>query len=374
MKRVSILTHSFLDAYNRRFSRIFGGGLERYIYDLCGVIKEMGYQPEVHQLSFFEPFRTSVKTIEVFGYTYDFDEIPEAFEKMASQARGALIYASCIWHPIPYRKNSLGISHGINWDRHDLPQSDKIYVAKSVQMALDQLFRIVSVDSQFLTFCRSVCTYTDPEQVILVPNSVDTNHFKPSQQKNPSDPVRVLFPRRISFERGIIPMMLATDRLLDLYSNLIVEFAGEVVKDSPIGDTFEIWMKEHPHRNRILHRTYPFDKIVQAYQQADVAVIPSIFSEGTSYSCLEAISCGVPVVASNVGGLNDILIDGFNGLLVAPTEERITEAIIRVIEDVEFRKELGANARKTALAFDKTVWKKRWTGLLQEYLETGGNL
>lgn len=368
MKRVSILTHSFLDAYNRNFTRIFGGGLERYIYDLCGVIAELGYTPEVHQLSYFEPFQTRIEHIDVFGYTYDFDRIPEAFEKMASHAQGALIYASCIWHPIRYQPGSLGISHGINWDRHDLPMTDKTYVAKSVQTALDQLQRIVSVDSQFLTFCRSACTYPDPEQVVLLPNSVDTTHFKPSKQKVHSGQIRVLFPRRISFERGIIPMMLAADRLLDQYPNLVVEFAGELVDDSPIGDTFLLWMEAHPHRNRILHRTYPFDKMVEAYQQADITVIPSIFSEGTSYSCLEAISCGVPVVASNVGGLNDILIDGFNGLLTAPTEERLTEAIIRLIDDADFRKELGRNARQTALAFDKTVWKERWKNILLDYL------
>ncbi|WP_018131909.1 glycosyltransferase family 4 protein [Effusibacillus pohliae] len=371
MKRVSIFTHSFLDGYNCRFTRIFGGGLERYIYDLCGVIQEMGYKPEVHQLSYYQPFATRFEQIEVFGYPYDFDQIAEAFEKMVSHARGALIYASCIWHPIRYRIGSLGICHGINWDRPDLPQSDKTHVAKSIQLALDQLHRIVSVDSQFLTYCRSVCTYEDPEQVVLVPNSVDTRHFLPKEKKPDSSDIRILFPRRISYERGIIPMMLAADRLLRQYPNLVVEFAGELVKDSPIGDTFLLWMREHPHKNRIIHRTYAFDRMADAYQEADIAVIPSIFSEGTSYSCLEAISCGIPVVASNVGGLNDIIIDGFNGLLTAPTEERLSEAMIRLIEDPALRKTLGANARATALAFDKSIWKQRWKNILADYLEGG---
>lgn len=55
---VSILTHSFTDGYNREFGRVFGGGLERYILDLCSVIRGLGHIPEVHQLSYFEAFQT----------------------------------------------------------------------------------------------------------------------------------------------------------------------------------------------------------------------------------------------------------------------------------------------------------------------------
>lgn len=369
MNRVSILTHSFLDGYNRRYAKIFGGGLERYIYDLCRLIKDMGFEPEVHQLSYFEPFHMVVEGIKVHGYPYDFDKIPEAFETMAEHAGGALIYASCIWHPIRYKKGSLGVCHGINWDRHDLPTQDKAYVANSVQGALNQLTRIVSVDSHFLTFCRSVCHYLNPEQVILLPNAVDTKHFIPSERIVDSGQIKVLFPRRISRERGIIQMMLVTDRLLSEHLNLTVEFAGEVVKDSDIGDTFFLWMQAHPHRNRIVHRVYPFEKIVEAYQQADIVVIPTIFSEGTSYSCLEALSCGVPVVSSNVGGLNDIIIDGFNGRLVQPTEEHIAEAIIEFIRKPELRRVLAQHARETAFAFDKTIWRQRWRAILEDYLK-----
>ncbi|QOS81631.1 hypothetical protein JNUCC31_12725 [Paenibacillus sp. JNUCC31] len=54
---VSILTHSFTDGYNRDFSRVFGGGLERYILDLCSVILGLGHIPEVHQLSYFGAFQ-----------------------------------------------------------------------------------------------------------------------------------------------------------------------------------------------------------------------------------------------------------------------------------------------------------------------------
>ena len=108
--------------------------------------------------------------------------------------------------------------------------------------------------------------------------------------------------------------------------------------------------------------------MVQAYQCADIAVIPTIFLEGTSYSCLEALSCGVPIVSANVGGLNDLIIDGYNGLLVTPTEDRLYEAIRTLVEDSKMRHQISTNARATAKAFDKSIWKAKWTQILSDYV------
>lgn len=371
MVTVSLLTHSFLDGYNREYGRVFGGGLERYIADLCEVIREIGAEPEIHQLSYFEPFQTEWNGIRVFGHPYNFDRIPEAFEAMAAQAAGRLIYASCIWHPIDYRPGSLGICHGINWDASLLPRDVKAGVADAIQNALDQLSAIVSVDSHFQTFCRSVCRYERPDKIIVIPNSVDTSYFQPADNGKDGgqrEKLRVLYPRRISAERGIVQMMRLADALLNTYDNIEIEFAGEIVRDSPIGDAFEVWLQSRPAKNAVFHRVYDFARVRDAYAGADIAVIPTVFSEGTSYACLEAMSSGLSVVASNVGGLNDLIIDGCNGLLAPPTTDALLTAVVRLIENRQLRERLGDQARVTALAFDKAIWKSRWRNVLEAYL------
>ncbi|UPK43716.1 glycosyltransferase family 4 protein [Paenibacillus pabuli] len=465
---VSILTHSFIDGYNREFSRVFGGGLERYVLDLCSVIRGLGHSPEVHQLSYFEAFQTRTEQIDVYGYAYDMNNVPEAFARMAAAARGPVIYASCLWQPITYKPGSLGICHGINWDRPTLPLETKQQVAEHIQLALNGLVCIVSVDSHFQTFCRAACTFTDPGQVVLIPNAVDTSYFTPAPPRrtfeheqeeewlaawkkdlasqenhneavisglnaaskgeernegdgiiradrsevtiiaeeldsgairqgragqpnelpgeylkqdddttasvhvNPSRPLRILYPRRISMERGIIPMMLSADRLLGAFPDLEVEFAGELVEGSTVGRSFRYWHRTHPHANRIKHHTYDFRDIRKAYHQADIAVIPTVFSEGTSYVCLEAMSCGLPVVASNVGGLNDLIQDGFNGLLVPPGEEALTAALVRLVQDRAERERLGIYARETALSYDISHWRRRWGTVLESFLAEAG--
>jgi glycosyltransferase involved in cell wall biosynthesis len=473
MSVVSILTHSFTDGYNREYGRVFGGGLERYILDLCSVIRRLGHIPEVHQLSYFEAFQTRTEQIDVYGYDYDMENVPEAFERMAAAARGPIIYASCLWQPINYKPGSLGICHGINWDRPGLPLDTKRQVAEHIQLALDGLVRIVSVDSHFQTFCRAACMYSDPEQIVLIPNAVDTAYFTPAppsrtltqrheeewmeawkretavpaehahmmapesgddtsiheaadhdstdaysssshEEKvrtkslyadplgspdtisveygttealphqraqdqteddkplSPPRPVRILYPRRISSERGIIPMMLAADKLLGAFPDVEVEFAGELVEGSTVGRAFRYWQRTHPHTARIRQHTYDFKDIRSAYHQADIVVIPTLFSEGTSYACLEAMSCGLPVIASNVGGLNDLIQDGFNGLLIPPGEQALSAALVRLVQDRAERERLGIYARETALSYDLSIWRSRWSRVLESFLaETG---
>lgn len=108
---------------------------------------------------------------------------------------------------------------------------------------------------------------------------------------------------------------------------------------------FLFWLSNHPHRARITHEVKSFDEMKLIYADADIAVIPTVYSEGTSLSCLEAMSSGLPVVATNVGGLNDLILDGYNGRLVPPSAERITAALAELIEDRELRKALGIRAR-----------------------------
>jgi glycosyltransferase involved in cell wall biosynthesis len=77
----------------------------------------------------------------------------------------------------------------------------------------------------------------------------------------------------------------------------------------------------------------------------DVLVLPSL-SEGTPLVTLEAMSAGVPVVATAVGGIPQQLTDGREGFLVPPRDATaIARAVVRLIEDRQLRREMGARAR-----------------------------
>ncbi len=93
--------------------------------------------------------------------------------------------------------------------------------------------------------------------------------------------------------------------------------------------------------------------------KASIFVSSSSF-EGTPNTLLEAMAAGLPIVATKVGGIPDIITDGENGLLVQPCDvDALAEAIILLLSDKVSAKKLGSNARKKASAFEiKEVMRK----------------
>ena len=76
-------------------------------------------------------------------------------------------------------------------------------------------------------------------------------------------------------------------------------------------------------------------------------MVPSHY-EGLPTVLLEAMSCGLPVVATNVGGNSDVISSGKNGFLVPPKSPQVlSKVILKLLDDSKLRKEIGAAARKT---------------------------
>ncbi|HEV8483362.1 MAG TPA: glycosyltransferase family 4 protein [Blastocatellia bacterium] len=104
---------------------------------------------------------------------------------------------------------------------------------------------------------------------------------------------------------------------------------------------------------------------------AQVVVIPSIVlpdgrTEGMPVACLEALAAGLPVIASRVGGLPEIITDGENGLLVEPGDpDMLRETLKLVLSDRSLQQHLRLNARRTALRFDWVQVGMRFAELIK---------
>jgi len=95
---------------------------------------------------------------------------------------------------------------------------------------------------------------------------------------------------------------------------------------------------------RISTERVPYSEMPRYMVAADVFVLPSE-SEGRPTAILEAMASGVPVVASRVGGIPDVVVHGYNGLLVEPSDVRdLAESIMKVLLDEELRKKLSQAA------------------------------
>jgi glycosyltransferase involved in cell wall biosynthesis len=156
--------------------------------------------------------------------------------------------------------------------------------------------------------------------VQVIPNGVEL----PAEVSVEAEPPEVLFAGRLSAEKGVLELAEAADGL-----NLVV--AG----DGPLRDQ--------------LPRTLgfvPAGELHALYDRAALVVCPSR-RDGFNMVCAEAMAHGRPVVASAVGGLLDLVIDGETGLLVPPRDPpALRGAIDRLLEDEVLRRRLGSAARQ----------------------------
>ena len=99
----------------------------------------------------------------------------------------------------------------------------------------------------------------------------------------------------------------------------------------------------------------------------DLFAFPS-HTEGMPNALVEAMSCGVPCVATRVGGIPELITDGRDGLLIdVQRADQLTEAMRRFLSDAELRGSLGIAARQTVLdRFDADRNVKRLTKLFRE--------
>lgn len=258
------------------------------------------------------------------------------------------------------REDGLMTCHGIWFDHNNYPGS--IFRTPEWFQHLYSAFSsprcVVSVDTNSIGVIRSLW----PElasKMRFIPNFYDATAYYPRPELRNKTRLTILFPRRSQINRGsrifgeIVSLIPHDVEIIWLGEGDPVD--TQIVKDVCKAD------------ERATFAVADFDQMPQWYQKADIAVIPTIACEGTSLSCLEALAAGCAVVATNVGGLPDLVHDGMNGLLVDPDARSIAAAINRLIVDSQLRERLQRCASETAHHFELKSWRERWVALLNEY-------
>ena len=108
------------------------------------------------------------------------------------------------------------------------------------------------------------------------------------------------------------------------------------------------------------------ERIVELYAEAEVAAVPSLY-EGFSLPAVEAMACGVPVVATTGGALPEVVgRDGETGLLVPPRDPgALAAALLRALGDADLRARLGSAGRARVL--DRFTWRNAARGTVEQY-------
>jgi glycosyltransferase involved in cell wall biosynthesis len=213
-------------------------------------------------------------------------------------------------------------------------------------------------------------------KIRYIPNGVDTERFKPNLED------RLKFRKELGVDGFVwlavgrfdppkdYPSMLqAFARVVHKHSNTILLIAG----DGPLRKTMENLARELGIEKRTKFLGIRQD-IPQLMNAADAYVMSSSW-EGMPNVLLEASATGLPIVATDVGGNREIVLDGVTGFLVPPRNpEALARAMLRIMDlSDEERKEMGKRARKhieVKFNLDRVV--DLWEILYYELLEKKG--
>ncbi len=368
---INVLTSTFLNFDGTNY---YSGGAERYLIDLYKVSKKLGSNLRVYQKANHDYVRY-YEDIEIIGISDNnkpltndsMQNILNRFNNITLGVGELNIYSSfmeCMGNPV---SPSIGISHGVAWDtpknKYIKNNKEKFYDEKSwiLESALN-CDKLISVDTNtanwFQTFDYKLGNMTE-----VIPNYVDINEFSNKNSVKSNDKIILIYPRRLYRPRGMYMLLDIVDDLLQKYENLEIHFIGKGFKE----DTINIEKKIKKWGSRIKMYNKNPNEMHEVYKMADISVIPTLYSEGTSLSCLEAMASGNAVISTRIGGLTDIIINNYNGKLIEPNSISLNNAIIELIEKETLRKKISKNAIAVAKTFNKTTWTEKWKKVINEY-------
>jgi glycosyltransferase involved in cell wall biosynthesis len=193
------------------------------------------------------------------------------------------------------------------------------------------------------------------ERVWYLPNAIDMTHFRPAEpgererlrrERNlPLDGVVCLFVGRLSREKGVMELLEAW-RQLQPHALLVMAGPDMTGHAWDAGGPGRAFVEQHG-LGASVRFVGPLTDVAPMIKAVDLVVQPSHF-EALGLSAIEALACGVPLVASAVGGLLDFVVDGDNGRLCPPQDPAALAARIGpLLVDAGARARLASRARES---------------------------
>jgi len=260
-------------------------------------------------------------------------------------------------------------AYRLDGERRVMARADRIVAATLAEQAqLEWLYKV------------------DPSKVVIIPPGVDTGHFYPI----PVDEARqfiglapedrmILFVGRIEPLKGLDTLIRAVSclKLKELHEPVQLAIIGGDPDACPEDMTAEMARIQKLCDDLTVGKMVAFlgkrgqDTLPYYYSAAEVLVMPSHY-ESFGMVALEAMACGTPVIASQVGGLAFLVQDGVTGYHVpAEDDDALCEKLTALLGDESLRTQMGRAAAGYAQNYD---WKKiasQIAGVYQEMLENG---
>jgi colanic acid/amylovoran biosynthesis glycosyltransferase len=184
--------------------------------------------------------------------------------------------------------------------------------------------------------------------IVSLPNGIDVSRFVVKPEKKSEDVIKILSVGRLTWEKGYFYAIDAIKGFLQ--NNPSVKISYEIIGDGPLKEKLADYIgKNNLENNVILHGAKMSDEVLKFYQKSDIFLLSSI-AEALPVVILEAASCELPVIATNVGSVYEEVEDGKSGFLVKPKSSKsIYEKLKILVKDKKKREEFGRRGREIVI-------------------------
>ncbi|MDD2494241.1 MAG: glycosyltransferase family 4 protein [Tissierellia bacterium] len=370
MKVIHIITSSFYD-YTEKKIKI--GGVETYIYELSKLLLNRHYEVFVYEKHIVE-FVENYDNIIIKSFKPD-RSYQELFNSIYNKTDLFIIGTDQL--PLKARKiNVIAIQHGIAfdipkefitsfWGKYSfLTHTNKLIRSLKNIYRFHNFSNFVCVDYNYYNWLKTMTWIKTHKKLKVIPNFTSILFSEEdiiSKLTKNEERKSLIFARRFVDYRGTILFKNVAEKLLKGSSNIEITFAGNGPLEGLLRNTFK-------DNHRVKITSFDFRDSIAFHYKYDICVVPSMYSEGTSLSLCEGMAAGCFPICSYVGGMSNMIIDGFNGKIVYPNENAFYECILEVLSmpKENFNRIVMDSYHTVKYAFSKQKWDNEWMKFIKE--------
>ncbi|MFZ0699050.1 MAG: glycosyltransferase family 4 protein [Thermoplasmata archaeon] len=352
------------------------GGVERHVNDLASHLHRAGASVEILTSDLYRdrpftrlPARTEDRPFRVRRYRalrglpmpYGLGITVPGMTKAALRSRGAVLHAHAFGYfptwigQLAHRLRGLPLVITPHFDGGAGSRLYALAVARGTLAGADRVVALTAPEARSLASLG-----VDRDRIRIIPNGIELEDFLPPRTvARRVGPLRILYVGRIDTEQKGLEDLLRAIAELGRATEVSLRVVGEDWGAAPT--------------LRILSRRLGIESVVvwtgvvspaalrEEYASADLFVLPSRF-EPFGIVLLEAMASGLPVIATRVGGIPEVVTDGRTGVLVPPRDpSALAAALGRLANDSELRTHMGNEGRARAMEFS-------WPRLIPQFL------
>jgi glycosyltransferase involved in cell wall biosynthesis len=207
---------------------------------------------------------------------------------------------------------------------------------------------------------KKIAEQTEKMRFGVIHNAANTDLFKPANKKKQGKTLRLVTVCRILKRKGLQHVIQALKQIEQEDITLDIYGTGEYEEELK-----ELVKEKQLQRKVLFHGFKPSKEIAKKLNEADVFIHPSL-TEAFGMVFAEAMACGLPIIATRVGGIPEIVEDGKNGFLVKPGDvQGLKKAIQKLKGNPTLMKQMGKDSLKKVK--ERFSWEKVAQAYLKEY-------